>query len=673
MANRTITTSLKLDGEQEFKKQLNSVNSELKNLKSELALNTAEFKGNANSVEALSAKQKILQQQYDQQKEKVSGLSRAYEEAKAVYGENSKEADKYRQALNYATAQLINMDGELKQNAKYLEEAEKSADGTAESIDEYGKEVKEAEKETSTFGDVLKANLTSEAIIAGLKAIVNGIKAVTGAFSESISATAEYGDNIDKMSQKMGLSAESYQEWDFIMQHCGTSIENLKAPMKTLATAAETGSAAFDKLGISQQQIATMSQEELFNATIAGLSNVTDETERTYLAGQLLGRGATELGALLNTSAEDIEGMRQQVHDIGGVMSNDAVKAAAAYQDSLQNLQYAFAGMKRDLSGEFLPAVTTVMDGLTMVISGNVDEGVALIEQGVEDFGEQLKELGPFAQQALDLIARIITDNLPMILECAGNILISLVNGLCEHMPELIPVVIDLILTIVNTLIDNLDLLIDCAIKLVVGLATGIIRALPQLAAKMPQIIKTIVVGLANGVKSIASVGKDIVAGLWSGISNSLGWIKDKIRGWVGNVVSFCKKILGINSPSKVMEDEVGEFMGEGVGSGFVKSMENVKEDIDKSIKDVIPTNMDIAASIKTSSFPELSAAASTRSGSDTSDVVAAIKALGDKIDRLQIVLDSGEVVGGVIDKVDKSLGARCESTRRGSLEKGVN
>ena len=80
MAVRTISTSIKLDGEQEFKKQMNSVNSELKNLKSELSLATAEFKGQANSMEALTAKGRLLQQQYDQQKAKVAALEKAVQE-----------------------------------------------------------------------------------------------------------------------------------------------------------------------------------------------------------------------------------------------------------------------------------------------------------------------------------------------------------------------------------------------------------------------------------------------------------------------------------------------------------------------------------------------------------------------------------------------------------------
>lgn len=198
--------------------------------------------------------------------------------------------------------------------------------------------------------------------VGAIGTVVSAVGSATGAFIDGVGSVAEYGDNIDKMAQKMGMSIESYQEWDAVMQHSGTSMEAMKASMKTLANATESGSEAFTQLGISQEEIANMSQEQLFERTISALQNVEDSTQRTYLAGKVLGRGATELGALLNTSAEDTQAMRDRVRELGGVMSEDAVKAAAAYQDSLQDMQTAFSGLSRNLLAEFLPSVTSVMD-----------------------------------------------------------------------------------------------------------------------------------------------------------------------------------------------------------------------------------------------------------------------------------------------------------------------
>jgi hypothetical protein len=216
---------------------------------------------------------------------------------------------------------------------------------------------------SSGFASVIGG--AGKAVVGAAGLAAGAVTAIGGAFVGAANNVAEYGDDIDKMSQKMGLSAESYQEWEAVMQHSGTSMTSMQASMKTLANAAETGKDAFDALGISQEQIANMSQEELFEATIAGLQNVEDTTQRTYLAGQLLGRGATELGALLNTSAEETQAMRDRVHELGGVMSDEAVKAAAAYQDQLQDMKTAFGGLSRGLMSEFLPSITQVMGGLT--------------------------------------------------------------------------------------------------------------------------------------------------------------------------------------------------------------------------------------------------------------------------------------------------------------------
>ena len=589
MPTRTINTSIKLDGEQEFKKQMASVNSSLRTTKSEMQLLESEFKGQANTIEALTAKDKLLRQEQEQQAEKVRALEQAVKDATEAYGEGDTRVDAYQQQLNRAKARLNDLGGEIQKNGKYMDEAAQSTDGCASSIDEFGREVQEAEKETDTFGEVLKANLTSEAIIAGLKAMVNAVKEVAGAFKDTVVAAAEYGDNVDKMSQKMGMSTDAYQEWDFIMQHCGTSIDGLQSGMKTLATAAETGSDAFTALGISQADIANMSQEELFSATLSALQNVSDETQRTYLAGKLLGRGATELGPLLNMSAEETEAMRQQVHDLGGVMSEDAVKAGAAFQDSLTNLQTALNGAKNQIGGEFLPSITTAMDGLTMILSGNVEEGIALVEQGIEEFGQTLEELGPYAEQALYLLMDTISACLPQIMEAGGNVLISLIDGLLTAMPELVPVVIDLVLTLVNTLLSpqNVETLINAAIQLAVGIGTGLIRAIPQIAAKVPQIISSIVRGLIGAIPQLASAGMDLIRGLWSGITSMGSWLWNQVTSFVDNyVVGPVKRFLGINSPSRKFRMEVGRQIPPGISGGVEDAMPQAARDIEAAMPD---------------------------------------------------------------------------------------
>lgn len=207
----------------------------------------------------------------------------------------------------------------------------------------------------------------ASASLAGRKiglAIGGAIAGAVGAvgFSALVSSTAKLGDAIDKTSQKMGMSAQAYQEWDFIMQRCGTSMESMTMAMKTLASSAVTSKDALAELGISQEEVASLSQEQLFARTIQALQNVEDTTRRTYLAGQLLGRGATELGAVLNMSASETDALRQRVYELGGVMSQQAVTASAQYTDAMLDLKMAFRGVSDTVAVTVLPIITSAIN-----------------------------------------------------------------------------------------------------------------------------------------------------------------------------------------------------------------------------------------------------------------------------------------------------------------------
>lgn len=483
----------------------------------------------------------------------------------------------------------------------------------------------------SGIGGVAKAGLGVAA--AGFAAVTTAAVATTGAIMDGVSAAADYGDNIDKMSQKMGLSTDAYQEWDFVMQHCGTSIEALKPSMKTLAMAAEKGSDAFAQLGISEEQIATMSQEELFNATIAGLQGVTDETQRTALAAELLGRGATELGPLMNMTAEETEAMRQQIHDLGGVMSNDAVKAAAAYKDSLQNMQTAISGLKNKLAGDLLPSVTTVMDGLTLLFSGgDTDEAMEMIGEGIDQLCEKLEELIPQVMEIggqilmklaeaiienlptlidtgmeilnmviqgiienlpklLEAGMQIITglvdatlQNLPMLIEVALQMIITLANGIVEQLPTLIPAIIEVVLQVVNTLIENLPLLIEGAIQLFLGIVTGLIQALPQIIAALPTLIDSIINALIDSIPLLVDCGVKLFVAL---IENLPAIIVAIVKAAPEIVKSLVRGFLELAGQLKETGTKLMTKLKEGISS-MLSNLVDAAKNIGKNIIDGI-------------------------------------------------------------------------------------
>lgn len=319
---------------------------------------------------------------------------------------------------------------------------------------EYDKGLDTSKNKAVNFGKSLKTAFKVGA--AAIAAVTTAVGGLSAAFIKGTADVADYGDNIDKMSQKMGLSATAYQEWDAVMRHSGTTIESLQAGMKTLANAVENDNKAFRELGITQEQIAQMSNEELFSATITALQNVQNETERTYLAGQLLGRGATELGALLNLSAEETQAMKDRVHELGGVMSDEAVKAAAAYKDSLQDMQTAFGGLKRQMSENFLPSLTKVMDGLTKIFSGG--GGFDEITQGINEFAAKLSAAIPriveVGSQIVTALAKAITDNLPTLIQTVLPVLIkaliTIVAGIVKELPAILKSIVTAVISVID-------------------------------------------------------------------------------------------------------------------------------------------------------------------------------------------------------------------------------
>ena len=439
-------------------------------------------------------------------------------------------------------------------------------------------------------GSAFTANMGSM-ISAGAAVVTGAVAAVTGAaigagkaIWDSANEVAQFGDNIDKMSQKMGISAQAYQEWDFVMQHSGTSMESLKASMKTLANAAEKDSEAFKELGISSKDIAAMSQEDLFSSVISGLQQVEDTTQRTYLAGQLLGRGATELGALLNMSAEETAAMKQEVHDLGGVMSDEAVKNAATFQDTLQNLTTAADGLKNSMVANLLPSLTTVMNGFTGLITGT-DGAEKQISSGINSLIKNITTALPTALDAInsivsgvtsvlpDLVVTLadaiigalptlgntfmevggklldaLTQVLPKMLEAGIKLIIQLAQGITEAIPKLLPAIVGLVSDLGKMIMDNLPALLKAGLELVMALAQGIADNAGDLAVAAIQLVSQLETFIIENLPEIMQTGLEIVLALINGIVESLPdlttAITDMMTTFVDTVVNNLPEIL---------------------------------------------------------------------------------------------------------------------------------
>lgn len=248
MATRTIATRLTLEGEKEYKKELGEVNQEIGLLSDKMKRADAEFRGQANSIEALTTKNDLLREAQQKQIDKIAKLQTAIEDCGEAYGENDEAVMRFKRQLEKAETDLIDLNDELSSNERYLDEARTSADKCAKSIDEYGKQVKDAAKATDDFngagggkggiGDLIGQLGSLKKMLVG-GAVVAGLKAASDAIIGIVDETEEYRKimgTLETSSQAAGYTAEQTAEsYEYLYsvlgdtQTAATTVANLQA------------------------------------------------------------------------------------------------------------------------------------------------------------------------------------------------------------------------------------------------------------------------------------------------------------------------------------------------------------------------------------------------------------------------------------------------------------
>ena len=131
------------------------------------------------------------------------------------------------------------------------------------------------------------------------------------------------------------------------------------------------------------------------------------------------------------------------------------------------------------------------------------------------------------------------------------------------------------------------------AITIIKGLIT-VIQSVVNFAKSIPEKVKNFVSKIVNFFKEMPgkmlSIGLDVVKGIGKGITSGLSWIKNRIKEFVGNVTDFIKKVFKIGSPSKLMSDQVGQWIPKGIALGInantdsvYSAMKNMQDDISSS------------------------------------------------------------------------------------------
>lgn len=452
---------------------------------------------------------------------------------------------------------------------------------------EYDRGLETAEQGARSFGGRFSkaAKVGAAAAVAlGAAAGYAGKKIVDGAKD-----VAAYGDKVDKMSQKIGISAEAYQKWDYVMQRAGGNVDQLKMGMKTLSQQAEKNSDAFQKLGISQEEVKNLNQEELFERTIKGLSDMEAGTERTALASQLLGRAGADMGPLLNQGSKAIEEQMEIAEKYGMVMPDATVKASAAFEDSMTTMQMTAQGLKNRLLGEFLPSMTKVTDGIAKLFTGDMS-GLDDVIAGIEGFIGKIGEMAPKVLEAggklaMELLKGLIK-KLPDLISAGGQMLGKLLEGLQNAASGAGGTIGNIISALVQFITTNAPMMIQAALSLALALAQGLVQAIPTIIESIPKIISGIVETLTGF--DWATVGKTVMALIANGVRAAAGLLKSAVTKPISAVKT------AISSGFKAAKEKAVEWM-QALKDGVKKKIDSAKDAVKKvvdKIKNFFPINV---------------------------------------------------------------------------------
>ena len=368
------------------------------------------------------------------------------------------------------------------------------------------------------------------------------------------------------------------------------------------------------------------------------------------------------------------------------------------------------------LAAGALSIVGTLAEGIAELLPMVADTAASLVVSLADGLTESLPDIIPIAIETISTLVENLTENANTIIDAGIQIILALGEGLIAALPQLIETVPQIVINIANVINDNAPKLVDTALYLITRLAVGLVQAIPTLVANIPKIIEAIVAafmafqwlnlgkqlidGVANGVKKagesmataaknafskfkskitgsevateLKNIGKYIIDGIVGGIKNSLSKIANIAGKIKDTLLSKLKGLFKIASPSKLMKEEVGAYIGEGIAVGIEESGQmavDAAEDVADKIADTLTQKRDSLQS-KLADYGELFERVKTEDGKelfqlgDLKDDIKQLEKYGDALEQLKEkgISDSlmseiaGMGVGDALDYMNKLL-----------------
>lgn len=407
-----INTKFTLSGEKEYKQAISEIGSGMKVLDSEMRKVSSAYAQNADSVEALNAKNDVLERKISTQAEKIEYLRAALQQSAERYGEADKRTMQWQASLNNAEAELNNLNNQVDENNQKIAESEKGMGNLGDVVNgltsKLGIQLPDGMK--SSMNAMGSLDTQSLALAGGFAAVAAAIVKVEKAMISMTKESASFADNIITLSMQTGQSTQQLQEFAYASELIDVSVDTLQGSLTKLTnnmqdTMNGTGNAkaSFEALGVSVTNAdgSMRSANDVFYETIDALGQVKNETERDAMSMDIFGRSAQDLNPLIIQGSKTLKAYADEAHNMGYVLDDEALSALGAVDDAYQRLQKTQEGVKNQLSAEFAPYLEEFYGDVTTMVK---DGGKALKDSGIVDsFGMLLDTVGDILNPMSDL------------------------------------------------------------------------------------------------------------------------------------------------------------------------------------------------------------------------------------------------------------------------------
>lgn len=369
--------------------------------------------------------------------------------------------------------------------------------------------MKKSEDKASSLGGTI-ANIGAKAAQMGA-AVVGAASTVVAGMVASAKETAEYADTVDKTSQKLGISTDAFQEWDYVLNLAGTSMGNMTTGMKTLTNklddakkGSKSATAMFNKLGLSMEDLQQMNREDLFENVIFALQGMEDSTDRAALANDLFGKSGQDLTPVFNMTTEATKDLIEQTHALGIVMGEDQVAAGAKMKDMFYTLEETGRSLMNSLGSSVIPVIT--------------------------ELGEQLLDYMPQIREMIDQMTPVVVELFSMLLPPLMQLISTLLPPLMSLIQALMPIITALIVPIVQLVSSVLPPVITIISEIITWFSERLNPAIEITAAVFETFANTIGTVFEN-IKNFVRTPVNAVIGFLNGLINGVtGGINTVIR-----------------------------------------------------------------------------------------------------------------------------------------------